>query len=124
MLVSIEESGGQPTALLDDAAAIQRVVSERHGLQRARLGWSVDGLRKEYRILREELTRAIERRARAIPDAAVDEARAILSRLIEQAEEASMRGWQRARTVQNEETVFTPPGSPGGEQDDRVPSGG
>jgi signal transduction histidine kinase len=124
MLVTIEETGGQPSGLLDDAAAIQRVVAERHGLQRARLGWSVDGVRKEYQILRDELSRTIERRARAIPDAAVDEALAILGRLIEQAAEGSVRGWQRARTVQSEETVFAPAASQRGEQDDRVPSSG
>jgi histidine kinase/DNA gyrase B/HSP90-like ATPase len=124
MLVTIEETGGQPSALLDDAAAIQRVVAERHGLQRARLGWGLEGVRKEYEILRDELTRAIERRARAIPDAAVDEAQSILSRLIEQAEEGSARGWQRARTIQSEETVFTPPEAHRGEQDGRVTSGG
>ena len=123
MLVAIEETGGQPSALLDDAAAIQRVVAERHGLQRARLGWSVDGVRKEYEILRDELTKTIERRARAVPDAAVDEAREILSRLIEQAEEGSVRGWHRARTAQNEETVFSPTPRPG-EQDDTVRSSG
>lgn len=109
MLVAIEETEGQPSALLADANAIQRVVAERHGLQRARLGWSVDGLHREYAVLREELKRAIDRGARAIPDAAVDEALSILERLIEQAEEASVRGWHRARTAEKDEAVVAAP---------------
>ena len=46
-----------------DSTAIQRVVSERHGAQRARLGWSEAEVRREFVILREELTSAIRRAA-------------------------------------------------------------
>jgi PAS domain S-box-containing protein len=59
------ESGGtlqDPAADVQDGAAIQRVVAERHGAQRARLGWSEGELRREYTILREELTAAVRRR--------------------------------------------------------------
>jgi hypothetical protein len=123
MLVAIEETGGQPSGLLADAAAIQRVVAERHGLQRARLGWGMEGVRREYAILRDELARVIERRARAIPDAAVDEAMAILTRLIEQAEEASLRAWHRARNTQRDETIVPPPAARADDRDDAVRSG-
>ena len=122
MLIALEETGGQPSGLLDDALAIQRVVAERHGLQRAHLGWSVEGIRREYAIMRDELTRAIERGARAVPDAAVDEALGVLSRLIEQAEEGSVKGWHRARTVQRDEAMLAPPTGRPGEQDDRIRS--
>jgi hypothetical protein len=124
MLVAIEETGGQPSTLLGDAAEIQRVVAERHGLQRARLGWDEDGLRREYAILRDELTRAIERRARAIPTGAIEEALAVLKRVIEQAEEASVRAWHRARAAQKEEAVLGPPLTRGGDQSDAVHSAG
>lgn len=124
MLIAIEETGGQPSGLLDDASAIQRVVAERHGLQRARLGWSLEGVQREYGILREELARVVERGARAIPDAAVDEALAIFTRLLEQAEEASAKGWHRARTVQKEETVFTSTAPREDGHDDHIRSGG
>jgi signal transduction histidine kinase len=117
MLVTVEETGGQPSSLLADASEIQRVIAERHGLQRARLGWSVEAVRREYEILREELTRAIRRRARAIPDSAVDEGLAILTRVIEQAAEASARGWQRARSAQHDEAVLAPPTPRDGEHD-------
>jgi PAS domain S-box-containing protein len=60
---------------LQDGAAIQRVVAERHGAQRARLGWSEGELRREYTILREELTAAVRRRmARGHAEPAVESA--------------------------------------------------
>ena len=52
----------EPAADVQDGAAIQRVVAERHGAQRARLGWSEGEVRREYAILREELTAAVQRR--------------------------------------------------------------
>ena len=109
MLVAIEEAGGQPSALLTDGTEIQRVIADRHGAQRARLGWSIDALRCERRVLREEVTRVIRRRARALQDSAVDEGLTILNRVIEQAEEWSVRGFQRARLAVKDEVVATPP---------------
>ena len=97
MLITIEEGGGQPSGLLADGTEIQRILSEKHGAQRARLGWSPEHLHGEYAILRDELGRAIRRRARAIPDSAIDDGLAILSRVLEQAEESSFRGFHRAR---------------------------
>jgi signal transduction histidine kinase len=104
MLVAIEETAGQPSALIADGAEIQRAVAERHGVQRARLGWTIEAVRREYDVLRDELTESIRRRSRAVPDT-VDEALAILDRVIEQAEEASIRGWHRARASQTDEVV-------------------
>ena len=97
MLITIEEGGGQPSGLLADGSEIQRIVSEKHGAQRARLGWSAEHLRAEYAIVRGEIGRTIRRRARAIPDPAIDDGLAILTRVLEQAEESSLRGFHRAR---------------------------
>jgi hypothetical protein len=46
-----------------DGSAIQRVVAERHGAQRARLGCSEKEIRREFAILREELAAAVQRQA-------------------------------------------------------------
>jgi PAS domain S-box-containing protein len=54
---------GEATEELRDSTAIQRVVAERHGIQRARLGWSEQEVRREFTILREELAAAVRRRA-------------------------------------------------------------
>jgi PAS domain S-box-containing protein len=54
---------GDATPNVVDGTAIQRVVAERHGAQRARLGWREEELRREFAILREEVASAIHRRA-------------------------------------------------------------
>ena len=111
MLIAIEDTGGQPSSLLTDGADIQRLVAERHGAQRARLGWSEDAVRQEYRLLAEELTRVIRRHARAVSQAAVDEGLTILMRALEQGEESSIRGLQRTRLAENDEAARMPPNS-------------
>jgi hypothetical protein len=50
----------------------------------------------------------IRRRARAVQDSAIDEGLTILNRVIEQAEECSVRGFQRGRLVEKDEVVATP----------------
>jgi signal transduction histidine kinase len=95
MLIVIEESGGQPSALLSDGAEIQRMVAERHGAQRARLGWTVDALRREYEILREELNKVVRRTGRAIPQEVLGEAQMILERFVEQSEQLAVRALGR-----------------------------
>ena len=58
-LVVMEESKGLPSQTLADAVEIQRLISERHGAQRQRLGWSESVLRRElHMIIREELERS------------------------------------------------------------------
>ena len=124
MLITIEEGGGQPSALIADGAEIQRIVSEKHGAQRARLGWSAEHVRREYAILRDELGRTIRRRARAIPDSAVDDGLVILSRVLEQAEEASVRGFHRARaSARNDGVVIPAPAAILGGDMDAAPHG-
>ena len=109
MLIAIEESAGQPSSLVSDGADIQRLLGEKHGAQRAKLGWTVENIRREYLVLRDELDRLIRRRARAIPDAAIDEALVILGRMLEQAEEASIRGLMRTRTSESQEALTNLP---------------
>jgi signal transduction histidine kinase len=104
MLVAIEEARGQPSTLLADGIEIQRLIAERHGAQRARLGWSVDALEREYALLRDELKRAIHRRAKGISQSAADESLSIISRVIEQAETISARALQRALSLEKRDT--------------------
>ena len=99
ILIAIEEAEGQPTVLVADGTEIQRTIAERHGMQRARLGWSGDALRREYVLLREEVERTIRRRGRTIAPAAIDEGLTILGRLLEQGEEWSVRAFARVAST-------------------------
>jgi PAS domain S-box-containing protein len=81
-----DASLGEPSAELADGAAIQHVVAERHGAQRARLGWREVELRRELTILREELAAAVMRQAERLfpgpsPEARREEAERALEML-------------------------------------------
>ncbi|HWK88459.1 MAG TPA: PAS domain S-box protein [Longimicrobium sp.] len=93
-LVSLDEGGGEP-ALLRDDADIQVMISARHGQQRARLDWSEDELRREYQVLREEVSARVGRAAGA-PERAAAAVR-LLDRLLRRAEEVSLVEMARAR---------------------------
>jgi signal transduction histidine kinase len=97
-LVIIEEFGGQPSPLLADAAEIQRLISERHGAQRARLGWTESSMRREFMIIREELERVVQRGFRNGRHLQVEDAVAVLERFIDQAEFVTVRALEAART--------------------------
>jgi PAS domain S-box-containing protein len=58
---------GDPTPNILDGTTIQRLVAERHGSQRARLGWQESEVQREFAILREEVAAAIHRRTEAEP---------------------------------------------------------
>jgi len=97
-LVIIEEFAGQPSPLLADATEIQRLVSERHGAQRARLGWTESAIRREFMIIREELERVVQRGFRQGRRLQVEDAIAVLERFIDQAEYVAVRALEGART--------------------------
>ncbi|MFL5595373.1 MAG: ATP-binding protein [Gemmatimonadaceae bacterium] len=97
-LVVIEEFEGQPSPLLADATEIQRLISERHGTQRARLGWTESAIRREFMIIREELERVVQRGFRQGRRLQVEDAVAVLERFIDQAEYVSVRALEAART--------------------------
>ena len=95
---------GEPTAALRDSTVLQHVVAERHGAQRARLGWSEQEVRREFVILNEELADAVRRRAPALvaaPDAdagarAAERAFEVLEQFVAVAERVSLASYQRA----------------------------
>jgi hypothetical protein len=96
-LITLDESRGAPSSLLLDSADIQRFIADRHGLQRARLGWTVEALVREMEILRVEIERSV-RRCFSDPKFApqVDEALGVIRRYIEQGLETSRRALDRA----------------------------
>ena len=97
-LLALGEGGGEP-ALLRDGTDIQRVVFDRHGRQRSRLGWSRAALHREYQILREVVETMLREHIPPHAEGTVDEPMAVLRQFLEQAERISVDGWQRAEHV-------------------------
>jgi signal transduction histidine kinase len=96
VLIAAEEARGEPSSIVTGASEVQRLVAERHGARRARLGWSRETLSREWAILREEVERAIRRQAAALPADAVREGLALIERFIGQAEHISASALLRA----------------------------
>ncbi|MDQ3605647.1 MAG: hypothetical protein M3418_05610, partial [Gemmatimonadota bacterium] len=94
-MVALDEGGGEP-ALMQDGTEIQRVIAERHGAQRARLGWPEEALPREFEILRGIVESTLRRELPMEAEESVDEAMAVLHRLLEQAERISVRGFRGA----------------------------
>jgi PAS domain S-box-containing protein len=94
----------EPSPELADAAAVQRTVSERHGMQRARLGWREEEIRREFQILREELAAAVRRRVTDERDHQAKETLVALGRFVEVAERTSVASFHRAMRVERAES--------------------
>jgi signal transduction histidine kinase len=96
-LTVLEDSHGQPTPLLDDGAEIRRLVAERHGRQRALLGWTEDVLRQECAILREEVLRSITSCAPR-NNVSVVEASTVVVTILDEAERIGLQALAQARS--------------------------
>lgn len=94
-LVTLDEGGGEPT-LMRDGTEIQRVISDLHGAQRARLGWPEEAIGREFELLKEIVGRTLRENVSPNTQSGMDEALGILARLLEQAERISLRGFHRA----------------------------
>ncbi len=93
-LALIEAAQGAPSDLLRDGTAIQRIIGERHGVQRARLGFAEDELRREYAILADEVASALGRDADPAHADALTQALALLARFLEHGERATLHGFR------------------------------
>jgi PAS domain S-box-containing protein len=94
-LSAVDLSDGLPTPTLRDGSDIQRLVADRHGAQRARLGWQADELRREHEILREELARVIRRRVPHGRRREAETAISVVDGWLAQAERLSLLGFER-----------------------------
>ncbi len=89
-LGALDLASGAESEALRDGTAIQRTIAERHGRQRARLGWGDEEVRREFQILREELGAAVRRRVRRPRQAEVEEAIDVLDEFLASAERISL----------------------------------
>jgi hypothetical protein len=96
MLAAVEESRGEVSSVVADSSPIQAFVAERHGFQRARLGWTAAAIEREWCMLRDCLTETVQRHGRSVPDAARQEACFMIDRVTHQAMEISVRAFNRS----------------------------
>jgi hypothetical protein len=108
-LMVIGETRGEAPQLLGDGAQLQRVMSELHGAQRHRLGWSENDIERETRLLLAEIERALRAALDTkLPDATGTEEAAgaaaryaaVLSRhMLEQATGTAVRAYRFAKAT-------------------------
>jgi hypothetical protein len=94
LTVMEESKGSSPT--LADTVEIQRLISERHGVQRQRLGWSESALRREFMIIREELERMVRNASGFGDPLPVEDGLAVIARFLDQAEYTAVRALNSA----------------------------
>jgi signal transduction histidine kinase len=94
-LAVVEEASGKPSQMLADAMEIQRLVAERHGAQRARLGWTEQSMRREFMIIREELQGFVRDAVPSDGELPVGDAVGALTRFVDQAEYVAVRSLER-----------------------------
>lgn len=90
-LLVIEEAKGSSSPTLADAVEIQRLISERHGAQRQRLGWTESALRREFMIVREELEKVVRSASEFGDPLPVEDGIAVIGRFLDQAEYIAVR---------------------------------
>ena len=97
--------------MMRDGSILRKVVSERHGAQRKRLGWTEDELRREFEIVRSTVFMVLRRVVRNSEDIAVQDqrrsAQALLAKLLDGAEQASLRGYRSAALEGSRKIVAT-----------------
>jgi len=90
-LVVMEETHGSASPTLADAVEIQRLISERHGAQRQRLGWTESAVRREFMIVREEIERVIRDASEFGDPLPVEDGLAVIGRFLDQSEYIAVR---------------------------------
>jgi hypothetical protein len=90
-LMVMEEAKGSSSPTLADAVEIQRLISERHGAQRQRLGWTESALRREFMIVREEIENVIRKASEFGDPLPVEDGIAVIGRFLDQAEYVAVR---------------------------------
>jgi hypothetical protein len=95
MFAIIDERGTSRLPLIVDGAAIQRIIAERHGAQRRRLGWTEEELRREHSTLVSEVERVVIDSSLLTGSPPVDTL-PLLRLILEEAEEISVRGFHEA----------------------------
>lgn len=96
LLVALEETAGRPSGLINDSHDIHRLVADRHGVQRQRLEWTADAVRREYEILYEEIESGLRAAVPQRERAALEEGLKVIASSLRRACEAALTALSRA----------------------------
>lgn len=92
-LIALDEFGGAPSRLLIDGNDIQRIIIQRHVVQRSELGWGPDAMEREFALLRSVIRSAVQQIKSVDPDARAHAA-VLMDRMLEQAAYLSTRAFR------------------------------
>ena len=93
----LHSTSADPSELMRDGTEIQRVIADRHGAQRHRLGWGPEALACEFGVLRGVLRDLVAEVLAARPAAELDSAQAVITGFVQHAEQISLRSLQHAK---------------------------
>jgi signal transduction histidine kinase len=96
-LVVMEEAQGLASPTLADTVEIQRLISERHGAQRHRLGWSESAVRREFMILREEIEKVVRHASEFGDPLPVEDGISVIGGFLDQSEYIAVRALNAGR---------------------------
>jgi PAS domain S-box-containing protein len=91
------EDGPAARLMLRDGSSIQQLIARRHGVQRAALGWRESELRRELRILREELHAAVGRHVGRSGEGDAERGLGLVNHLLDAAEAEALDAFRGAR---------------------------
>jgi PAS domain S-box-containing protein len=93
-LGSMNLADAAESLLVRDGTLIQRTIADRHGRQRARFGWTEQEVRREFEIMREEVSTSIRRQVRRPRPQEVEEVISVVHGFIDQAETVTLAAWR------------------------------
>ena len=96
-LAIVADDGPEAERMLRDGSSIQAMIAERHGAQRAHLGWRADEVRRDYAVLREEVHAALTRASVRVDGPVITQARGVLDHFLSRAERLSLEAHGDAR---------------------------
>jgi signal transduction histidine kinase len=101
MFAILDERGTARGPLMIDGAAIQRLIAERHGAQRQRLGWTEDELRRELAMLVAEVERVVLDSS-LLTGSPPSDTLPLLRVILQEAEDVSVLGFRAAAERERE----------------------